>query len=245
MKTPNFSHDFFDTWTEHSAYVLGFWYADGSIGVNSYAHNGHNYAYKQFSVCNTDKQIIDDLTPIIGITPKVVKPRKKNEKTSYQMQVNSDKLFDFCYSLVGTIDKTHSTSFPTIVPNHLLHHFIRGFFDGDGSILIKRYKTRHGKVVRNLTSSFTASKESWIMLEDLKNLLKLKLNTGNRKIVIWRDKKTGFHNSKLCYAQYDTMLLCEWMYQDATIFMKRKKAVWDAFDKKKLKDSVKYFSNKV
>jgi hypothetical protein len=41
------------------------------------------------------------------------------------------------------------------------------------------------------------------------------------------------------------MLLCEWMYKDASIFMKRKKIIWDNFDKNKLINSRKYFSNKV
>jgi hypothetical protein len=41
------------------------------------------------------------------------------------------------------------------------------------------------------------------------------------------------------------MLLCEWMYKDATIFMERKKKIWDDFDKEKLRNSIKYFSNKV
>ena len=67
--------------------------------------------------------------------------------------------------------------------------------------------------------------------------------TGNKQIIM-QGNSIG-SASKLTYGQYDTMLLCEWMYKDATIFMERKKKIWDDFDKDKLKNSVKYFSNKV
>jgi len=47
------------------------------------------------------------------------------------------------------------------------------------------------------------------------------------------------------FNQYDSMLLCDWMYEDATFYMKRKKDIWDGMDKERLKNSKKYFSNKV
>jgi hypothetical protein len=244
MKEPNFSHDFFDKWTEQMAYILGFWYADGCIMISKNKNN----AYKRFYIGNTDKQIMNNISEIIGIKPSTIKPRKHSYKCSYAINVNSNKFFDFCYSLVGTTDKTHSTHFPNI-PNKYLNHFVRGYFDGDGSIFIKKYESRHGNPIINLSSSFTASNESWMMLNELKKLLMKTVFTGNKKISMQKFSK-GFsleliHASKLVFCQYDTMLLCEWMYKDATIFMERKKKIWDDFDKNKLRDSVKYFSNKV
>jgi len=50
---------------------------------------------------------------------------------------------------------------------------------------------------------------------------------------------------RLIFNQYDSMLLCEWIYKDATIFMERKKAIWDSCDKERLARSKKWFSNKV
>jgi hypothetical protein len=238
MKTPNFTHNFFDKWTEQSAYIFGFWYADGSI----YLDKKENRSYKVFNICNTDKQIIYDISKVINILPSISMKDSKLYKPTYYIDVYSNKFFDFCYSLVGTTDKTHSTNLPK-VPDLYLHHFIRGYFDGDGSIYIKKYKSRHGNPIFNLSSSFTASKESWVVLNELKNLLMKTIFTGNRKITI-QSSELGT-STKLCFGQYDTMLLCEWMYKDATIFMERKKKIWDDFDKDKLKNSVKYFSNKV
>lgn len=238
MKMPNFTHDFFDKWTEQSAYIFGFWYADGSLSIYKNKHK----SYKVFRLFNTDEQIMNDVSKIIGIKPSKVNPKDEKRKVKYCICVYSDKFFDFCYSMVGSTDKTHSTNFPK-VPDLYLHHFIRGYFDGDGSIFIKKYKSRHGNPILNLSSSFTASKESWVVLDELKNLLMKTIFTGNRKITT-QSSELGT-STKLSFCQYDTMLLCEWMYKDATIFMKRKKEIWDNFDKDKLKNSVKYFSNKV
>jgi hypothetical protein len=188
-----------------------------------------------------------DIARAIGVTYSTTKIKKKHHKNIHLVQINSDKIFDFCYSLVGSIDKTHIISWPQI-PDQFVHHFVRGFFDGDGSIFVKNYKSRHGGAMENLNSSFTASKESWMFLNDLKQYLISKLGVGNKKIVIWKSKNRndfGSGNSKLVFNQYDTMLLCEWIYKDATIFMKRKKKIWDSFDKEKLKRSQKFFSNKV
>jgi hypothetical protein len=252
MKDSNFSHDFFDKWTEQSAYILGFWYADGCIAINKYNKNNKCYAHKRFNIINTDQQIMNDISFNIGVTTSTIKARKENWKRTYHIQVNSNKFFDFCYSFVGSVDKTHSLLSPFYkIPDEFLHHFVRGFFDGDGSMYIKSYKSRHGGQITNLGSSFSASKESWVILNDLKQILINKLGIGNKKITKCKsngfknDKPKHISNSKLIFNQYDTMLLCEWMYKDATIFMKRKKDIWDGFDKEKLKNSIKYFSNKV
>jgi len=125
-----------------------------------------------------------------------------------------------------------------MVPDHLFHHFVRGYFDGDGSIHIKHYKTRHGKTIDALATSFTAGLETGLFLEELRDAIRKIIPVGYKKIAEGAGRK-------LIFNQYDSMLLCEWMYQDATIFMKRKKAVWDSCNKERLARSKKYFSNKV
>ena len=239
MRNINFNENFFNKWTEQMAYIFGFWYADGCIYMHNYFRNNKKYSVKTFTIGNTDKQIMDDISSLLNVTYCINNPKNKNHKKYYVIQIKCNKFFDFCYLLVGTMDKTNSTSLPNIPPKYL-RHFIRGFFDGDGSIFIKKYKSRHGKQITNLCSSFAASKESWLALNELKIMLMKLIFTGNKNIVM--QKCIVGSGSKLVYNQYDTMLLCEWIYKDATIFMKRKKKIWDDFDKDKLKDSIKYFN---
>jgi hypothetical protein len=242
MRNANYNADWFKNWDEITAYFLGLWLADGSISVNRYFRRGKQYAYKRVFITNTDRQLISDLAARLHVTYSTKKPKKSVlcpnlGKPCHEISINSDSLFDWLYSLVGSADKTHFIKWCQFDTN--MNHLVRGFLDGDGSIFVKNYRTRHGNVATNLGSSFTASVTSWIYLVDLGQYLHQQLEVSKRKIVVAKV------NSKLMYGQYDTMKLCEWMYHGATIFMKRKKAIWDGFDKNKLLRSSKFFSNKL
>lgn len=237
MRNSNFNESFFDKWTEESAYILGFWYADGSINLH-YNKSG-NYD-KVFRICNTDKQIMDNISAILNVSYSVGKPKNAKHKIYYIIFIVSNKIFDFCYSFIKSTDKTNNIKWPKI-PDQYMNHFIRGFFDGDGSVYIKNYKNRHGNNIKNLSSSFAGSKNSDEFLIDLNQYLANKALVSIKNITYYsKTKKENSGNAKIIFNQYDTMLLCEWMYKDATIFMKRKKNIWDGFDKEKLKNSTKY-----
>jgi len=232
----NINHTLFDNWNEISAYIFGFWLADGHIRV--YRFKNSNKYQKRFHITNTDKQLIYEIGKIMGKLPTLCKKYEQHYKQVYGIEIISNKLFDFCYDMVGTHYKS-STEIPIPkIPKKLFHHFVRGFFDGDGSIHIKHYKTRHGKLVSALQTSFTSGIETGDFLENFKQKLREFIPVGNKKI------STGL-SKKLIFNQYDSMLLCEWMYKDATIYMKRKKKIWDESDKERLKKSTKFFSNKV
>jgi hypothetical protein len=228
-------HDLFSSWTEESAYILGFWFADGCIVFSRRKYN----IYKRWHLINTDEQIMNDIGNIVKHDPILRLPKNKRHKILYKIQVNSQKLFDFCFNLVGSTQKSdHELELPE-VPDHLFHHFVRGFFDGDGSICVKHYKTRHGKLVEALQTSFTAGLATGSFLEKLRDRIREFIPIGLKKINI------GKTNKKLVFNQYDSMLLCEWIYQNTTINMSRKKMIWNDYDKEKLKNSKKFFSNKV
>lgn len=238
MKNANYNSNWFEDWNENTAYFLGFWLADGCVSINRYKRRGRVYAYKRIFINNTDVQAIRVLSDIIGVIPSIKKKRKK-EKTMMVLSWNSDQLFDWLFSFVGSTDKTNNMKW--FQQTSHMNHFVRGFFDGDGSIYIKSYKSRHGKSIVNLASSFTASAPCCLYLQDLRNYLTTILGLSARKVTV-NSKKTS---SKLIYGQYDTMKLCEWMYAGASVFMDRKKEIWDSFDKVKLLKSTKFFSNKL
>jgi hypothetical protein len=227
------NHNIFDEWTEQSAYLLGFWYADGHI--EAYAKRGKKY--KRFCLSNTDKQIMDDLAKILDRPHYKNVPQNTKHKICFKISFHSDKLFDYCYQITGTTQKSKQGSLPDI-PIEFLRHFVRGFFDGDGSIHITTYKNRHGKDTTELRTSFSAGNETGNMLEKLRDTIREHIPIGKRKAV----GKTG---KKIAFGQYDSALLCEWMYKDAIVFMERKKEIWDSADKAKLRRSKKFFSNKV
>ncbi len=246
MRKPNYDNNWFKKLNEQTAYFLGYWLADGALHLEKHERkDGSIRLYKTIEISGMDEQILIDLSNISNHT------YRKRKRGDYFIKISSNELFDWLYSFIGSIDKTnHSNNFNWNQFGNMTAHVIRGFFDGDGSIFIKDYKSRHGNMCHNLSSSFTASNGSYIFLEELRDYLVKEIGVGNKKVVrsIGKKKsKKGLQTggSKLSFTQYDTGLLCEWMYKDATIFMDRKKLIWDNFDKTKLENSKKYFSNKV
>lgn len=228
----NRTRKFFQSWDENSAYVLGFWWADGGVHF-SYKKQSVS---KKWAIYNTDEQIMLAIASLMRTNLTVT--RRPNGKHLWKIVLNSEELFDFCFELVGSVRKSYTPLNVPDIPDEFFHHFVRGYFDGDGSICFKTYKNRHGNQTSALTTSFTAGNGTGEFLQKLRDAIRRFIPVGQKQI-------TGKQSKKLVFNQYDSMLLCEWMYQDATIFIDRKKAIWDSTDKQKLAGSKKYFSNKV
>jgi len=121
--------------TEERAYWLGFMYADGyiilskngqkSIGISlSSKDKDHLYKFKSF--LNSEHPVNDYVNNC-------------GDKYS-RLLITSDRMFDDLSKLGCTESKTFTIEYPCdLVPLRLMNHFIRGYFDGDGSIsLIKK-----------------------------------------------------------------------------------------------------------
>lgn len=122
-------HFFDEINTEEKAYLLGYILADGHISKNNHLMFGCQY-------CDID------------ILEKIKKSLKSNHIVKFNKDGNPvlimpckyicEKLF----SMGFTHNKSHEVDFNKIisfVPNELMHHFIRGMFDGDGSIRYYNY----------------------------------------------------------------------------------------------------------
>jgi hypothetical protein len=216
----------FDYWDQKSAYLYGFWLADGCI----FTRYKNNKIYKYVSVGSLDEEAIIMFANEWGTLLNI---RHIAGGLYYQTELWSEHLYDRCLELAGVTHKSKAEPRLPDIPTSLLPHFVRGFFDGDGSIYWVNSTNRHGNRSAWLQSSFTAGKGTGQFLHNLQNLLVAEVGVSRRKI-------TGKHHQKLILGQYDTKLLCEWMYAEGTIFLSRKKAIWDAADKTKLAASIKY-----
>ncbi len=125
-----FDQDFFETIdTQEKAYWLGFLYADGAL---TKPKNKPNTFIFELSLKP------GDVDHIISFAKAIKYDLSKIKTESYRSRLcfGSTK---FCTHLIGkgcTLRKSLTLTFPTsdIVPDHLIHHFIRGYFDGDGCV---------------------------------------------------------------------------------------------------------------
>jgi hypothetical protein len=209
------NEEFFDKWSCKMAYILGYLYADGSM-INAEYMRG-----KYIRATSIDKELIMRVKESMDSEHKikVIKPSSINRKTKYFLQVGSHKVFDSLDDLGLHPNKSLNVRFPK-VPEQFLPDFVRGYFDGDGSVAIER---RDGSIKR-LRTTFTSGSRSF-------------LSSLSRKLIETADIcNSTIYNShrsfQLCYSTRDSFKLFNFMYRGRPrLFLKRKFNIFNKFIK--------------
>lgn len=106
-------------------------------------------------------------------------------------------------------NKTGKEAMPQI-PENLIRHFVRGFFDGDGTIYRRKNRKRHKCAI-----GFVCQNEQFIV--DIIALIEkhcgFTMNYYLHDKCVYESKTEAFNKCKF---------FCEWIYKDATICMIRK-----------------------
>ena len=191
--------------TELKAYWLGFLYADGCV-LSPQEYGQQDF---QLTLAKQDEQSIIDFKNDLQSTYPIRYDNSKskiNPKVQVQviMKMKSQKTVEDLKKLGCVEKKSLILKFPTEeqVPNEFIYHFIRGYFDGNGSISGTK---QHPYI------SFTGT-------EDFIKTLSHYFNYGSisqdkRKTNSWYLGTGGINAIQHYY---------ELMYKDATRYMKRK-----------------------
>jgi len=183
--------------TQEQAYILGYIYSDGCV----YGSN--------MKIVSKDYEILERMTKIMSYTnqPYYNDGLKNDNK---KIQITNQTIVSDLIKLGVVPNKSLILQWPTYnqVPKYLMSHFIRGIFDGDGTIC-KRNK-------RTWTVGFIGTKE---VLEGIKAEYGL--------ISKLRQNPHAIKNNKNTYTLHIENLrgcvdFLEYMYKDATIFLDRK-----------------------
>lgn len=205
------NENFFSMWSPQMAYVLGFWYADGYMK--------HIKSYR-IIFSSIDLTHLEAIKSLLGSTSPIVRYRRHGilEKT-HHLCVHSKRLYLNLQVLGGTRNKSKTLTFP-LVPNSFLPDFIRGYFDGDGSVHFIKYKhSKNGKIYIHIRSNFTSGSKQF--LESIRNILSRKLGLYFRKVCQY-----GPHQFKLGYGQRDTEKLLRFMYYPKHKISLQRKAIF-------------------
>lgn len=190
--------------SEEKSYWLGFIYADGWISYNDNC--------KQFGM----KLSIKDIDHL--------KKLKLFLKSKHQINIRNEKYcelvissVDFVHSLInqGVIPrKSYKISYPSL-SEHLIAHFIRGYFDGDGWVC-------YGKL--GLVFGIIGYRD---FIKEIQKVLIKECNLNEVKL--YHDKRC---KSKKTYTlQYGGSRQCKriykYLYDGASIFLTRKHKIWN------------------
>ena len=205
------NEDFFDKIdTEGKAYFLGFLYADGCNQMK-------NFWSVVISLEIGDQEILQKFSSMIYKEEQHAKEQVRIYNRKHEgkgitasLCINSKHICQQVAKLGCVSNKTFSLTYPEWMPEHLQRHFIRGYFDGDGSLNNEQEKASGCTIVSTLK-----------FLEHIKYL-------SNIDSGIYKDNpKNDTNTYVLRYSgNRNQLLFLHWIYSGATIYLQRK---YDAY----------------
>lgn len=207
--------NFFKKWSSEMAYVLGFFAADGYITVNK---RGGQFWCIQI----TDGELLKEIRKVMNSDHKISErvSKRPNEKNLYRLQIGSIEMCDDLRNLGFNERKTKSLVVPN-VPKKYFSDFVRGYFDGDGSVWVGQAHKERKTQTLAIQSVFTSC--SNIFLENLK----LRLEDFDVIKGVVSKGKGDFY--RLTYSINNTLKLYKFMYNRlgrCKLCLPRKKVVF-------------------
>ena len=182
--------------TEEKAYWLGFLYADGCINIGN--------SKIELFLKEEDIEHLKKYRKFLGLEEKPLFKKEKDGKIGYRFEFSSYVVKDQLAKLGCLPQKTHILKFPTEkqVPKKLIHHFIRGYMDGDGCIYVS-----NNKISLEIlgTHDFLEGYKNWV-------------NLGNSKIYNFKHSDI----KRVCNSNAQALDILSRIYNNANIYLKRK-----------------------
>lgn len=207
-------HYFDEIITEHQAYWLGFLWADGNISKTAKRCAGMN-RITLAQKANEIKHLQNFKKDLCADYPITTRPRIQNHLIS-TLHINS-RLLCIALENLGFGAKDNRTVIPNI-PQNLMHHFIRGYFDGDGCLSVYVQNVKNKWFINKQELSFTGNP---VFIKNLKHTLEQKTDV-TRTVSIKTYAKTSKATSLRYGKKTDVDILFHYMYDDATIYLDSK-----------------------
>lgn len=220
------NHNYFNVIdTEYKSYILGFIYADGCISQPS----GNRQLNFRIGVQEEDGWILTNLSiqaaggqKHIVQTPSSI---KKGYKPQHCVNIVSNQIGNTLIDLGCNINKSKlGMNFPKL-EKHLIPHFIRGFLDGDGSVILKKLQYKYVRKTNyklsdphkqqyKLKLAFSSTDKNFLLeIAKYLNIYNPYITEKVRKqinYILWIENKQEVSDS------------ITYLYSDATYFLKRK-----------------------
>lgn len=198
--------DFFDSWSADMAYILGFIYADGCIIDRS---NSTGDKVLSIAVSKIDYEHLVNIKNRISPNKRIyqyIKNLNGVDRYICYLRIGSAYLCNRLLELGVEHRKTKILKFPNISREYI-NHFVRGYFDGDGSVGF------YGKY-RDCRISFASS--SLDFLNSLNYKISKNCNVGTKNI------NYSSSTNYLSYHCNEAKCVSKWMYYNSSLHLERK-----------------------
>jgi hypothetical protein len=187
--------------TQAKAYWLGMLYADGNVMKSKGCFS--------VKLKHTDREILEKLRSEISYTGPL---RDEKDGDICALVIHSVALKQQLIRLGCVPNKSLVLTFPNEdqVPPHLLRHFIRGYYDGDGGLHItKKHKT--------LVNYFVGTKP---VCDGIQSFLLREIGIRSHCRITNKNRNLITHTVSFCCQRSEKFL--DFIYEDAEIYMERK-----------------------
>lgn len=218
--TYSYNEDYFsEVNTTEKAYWLGFIYADGFITKKTNGSPVFGLTLGEIEPLIKLNQCLDSNKPI-GQYKKV--NSYSNNSIEYKLAFTSPKMVSDLEKWGCVENKTFKLKFPTFLDKSLIPHFIRGYFDGDGSVYLHIQKT-NGREYISLGTQLCGIES---FLRDLAKYI-------SAENCVYKDnrKQTNCYKIQL-NSNIRALKLYHYMYRNSDgLYLTRKKEKFDNFIK--------------
>jgi AraC-like DNA-binding protein len=151
----NVNEDFFASWSDEMAYVLGVIYTDGCLHAGSkYDHSLQTKGRAfRFDVAQKEPELLTKVLNLMGSNAKLYHIKRREYVSGvagelFRFSINNNKVYNDLIKLGLTPRKSRTIDFPNM-PEKCIRHFMRGCWDGDGSVYIEK---RNSSIAASFTS---------------------------------------------------------------------------------------------
>lgn len=198
--------------TEEKSYILGFICADGNVETNRI----------KITLSIKDLHILEDIKKSLKSNQKITFFKRKNPYTKGKefcemcnLTLNSVKLVKPLLKMNLHKDKTYSlnSSVLNFVPKHLVRHFLRGYFDGDGNVIWNKKYSSGVKCSINICGN----------KEFLENTFQLFFPVNNKMYFFKKTKQTWLWRVS---SKEKVKNFLDYIYKNSKIHLKRKYKIY-------------------
>jgi transcriptional regulator with XRE-family HTH domain len=142
------NENFFKGWSNQMAYVLGVIYTDGNLrsGVLKDPASSDTLRVGRLTVSQKEPELLQKILNLMECDAKLLFRKREVFKKGvagqlYYFHINNDGVYDDLIALGLLPNKSLTMKFPD-VPREYVRHFVRGCWDGDGSVYFEKRDNR-------------------------------------------------------------------------------------------------------
>lgn len=211
------NESYFKNWSREMAYIVGFVNADGNV---IYSEENSMYLL-QIAIKEEDKEVLLKIKDALGYEGELIyyeAKRSNGKKTNMaKLCINSKPLVKSLLDIGIEERKSLTKGVPHSLPENYIYDYLRGYFDGNGTIDMRYART----LVPSLRLRLSSGSERH--LSDVQDILE-RFGFRRKKI----EKAKGSSTYVLRFSNNETHTLYDRFYeQEESIHMLRRKEKFD------------------